>query len=871
MPPTITLEELWEAKKFTPNEAQRRAILHTDGPLYLPAGPGSGKTRVLLWRTLNLIVFHGVKPEEIFLSTFTEKAARQLREGIASLLGEVQTRTGQAFDLGRMYVGTVHSLCQRLIRDRRLYAGSGVANLPALLDELGQYFLVQKYWKRLIEECGRNESDAQVLYGAINSAIGGNLHAKSISRHVAQTNVITFFNRCSEEHVRVNDVIDEVSDPDILLLLRMYRTYLTILEEEKKVDFSMLQGKAYDLINSAPRAEGMFKHVIIDEYQDTNPIQEQIFFALAKHHKNICVVGDDDQALYRFRGATVENFVHFMDRVKAKLAVDTTEIPLVVNYRSHQQIVELYKDYMVRGAWTVDNISWRRHKNIQAHDGNKSDHHAVFATSENSGDDGAEELAAVIHRLIVEEKVEDPNQIGVLFPSLQWQGKPNDKVVKLRNALAKRDIKVYAPRAGRFLDVEEAKDVFGVLMHVIGKPDFNENLRGNDIENFKKWSDEVYERGQKIIDGDANLKSWIQIRLSVISERVKDLNMMEQGLTASGMIDVMPYDPDGKQYPNVKNLLKSLAISQSAQRGLGGHKFDEIARARLKSGRPFQARQLIARATTFDYTILDLFYQMMGFGHFKQMLDQAEKVQDSDEGPTYNLSMISQYLARYISDQWSALLRARDFRDSLIGRNFWMGYVYVLYRRGESEYEDEEMMFPKGRVPFLTIHQSKGLEFPVVIIGNPKRQDNKSKIEEVMRGIVDREREPQSHSALYDSMRLFYVALSRAKHVCVIAHYSGHMHSSLKPLIRDSNELVRRLPDFDVTTIPKSKVETDKLPKRYSYTSDYVAYKRCGRQYMLFRKYAFAPSQTRAQMFGSLIHRTIEEIHQRMIAARNEE
>jgi DNA helicase-2/ATP-dependent DNA helicase PcrA len=92
----------------------------------------------------------------------------------------------------------------------------------------------------------------------------------------------------------------------------------------------------------------------------------------------------------------------------------------------------------------------------------------------------------MINRLIVEKKVDDPNQIGVLFPSLQWQGEPNDKVVELRAALAKYGIKVYAPRAGRFLAVEEAKDVFGVLMHILGKPEFDANLSGVDYDNYRE-------------------------------------------------------------------------------------------------------------------------------------------------------------------------------------------------------------------------------------------------------------------------------------------------------------------------------------------------------------------------------------------------
>jgi DNA helicase-2/ATP-dependent DNA helicase PcrA len=113
---SITIQELWgliQPKPFTPNPNQERAILHIGSPLFLTAGPGSGKTRVLLWRTLNLLVFHDVKPEEIFLGTFTEKAAFQLKEGLRSLLGLVTNLTGTPYDVSRMYVGTVHSLCQR--------------------------------------------------------------------------------------------------------------------------------------------------------------------------------------------------------------------------------------------------------------------------------------------------------------------------------------------------------------------------------------------------------------------------------------------------------------------------------------------------------------------------------------------------------------------------------------------------------------------------------------------------------------------------------------------------------------------------------------------------------------------------------------
>lgn len=147
----LSIEHLWSKAGFTPNEAQRAAILHVNGPLYLPAGPGSGKTRVLLWRTLNLIVFHNVPPEAIYLSTFTEKAARQLKEGLRALLGFASNLTGQPYDISQMYVGTVHALCQRLIMDRRFYSQRQRRRPPTLLDDLGQYLYLYRRsrWEEL--------------------------------------------------------------------------------------------------------------------------------------------------------------------------------------------------------------------------------------------------------------------------------------------------------------------------------------------------------------------------------------------------------------------------------------------------------------------------------------------------------------------------------------------------------------------------------------------------------------------------------------------------------------------------------------------------------------------------------------------------
>ena len=138
------LRALWKEYEFEPNPRQREAILHNDGPLFLPAGPGSGKTRVLLWRVINLVLTHGVAPDEIFLSTFTEKAALQLSNGLRALLGAVSEKTGHAYDTANLYVGTVHSLCQKILLDRRFSAERARARSPILLDELDQYMFLRR-------------------------------------------------------------------------------------------------------------------------------------------------------------------------------------------------------------------------------------------------------------------------------------------------------------------------------------------------------------------------------------------------------------------------------------------------------------------------------------------------------------------------------------------------------------------------------------------------------------------------------------------------------------------------------------------------------------------------------------------------------
>src|SRR5206468_1521514 len=155
-------------------------------------------------------------------------------------------------------------------------------------------------------------------------------------------------------------------------------------------------------------------------------------------------------------------------------------------------------------------------------------------------------------------------------------------------------------------------------------------------------------------------------------------------------------------------------LSAEAAGTLRSPYMERVIRKRAEEGRPFSLHYVITTATSVDWSVLDLFYQVMAFDHFKSRFDAAET--GEDEGPVCNLALVSQYLVRF-TEQYSPMITGRFLSDDLFTRFLFSSYLYALYRLGESETEDADDPFPRGRIPFLTIHQAKGLEFPVVVLG----------------------------------------------------------------------------------------------------------------------------------------------------------
>jgi DNA helicase-2/ATP-dependent DNA helicase PcrA len=249
------------------------------------------------------------------------------------------------------------------------------------------------------------------------------------------------------------------------------------------------------------------------------------------------------------------------------------------------------------------------------------------------------------------------------------------------------------------------------------------------------------------------------------------------------------------------------------------------------------------------------------------VFDAAES--GEDEGPICNLGLISQYLARFVDEYISIISGELLGEDGVFGRTFFGSYLYSLFRRGESEYEDADDPFPKGRIPFLTIHQAKGLEFPVVILANLRKDDRGPQaVETLVQPFLTRQSEPLNRMTTFDTMRMFYVALSRAKNLLVLAHFRGPGQRVNEPFATMLDGSFPRIRELDVASVPVAEAVDDDLPRTYSFTADYLQYDKCPRQYMVFRRYGFVPSRSQTMMFGSLVHRTLDDLHQLLIARR---
>ena len=303
----------------TLNREQKEAVMETEGSLLLLAGAGSGKTRCITHRIAYLIDECGVKPWNILAITFTNKAAGEMRERVDKLVG---------FGADQVWVSTFHSLCVRILR--RHIDRLGFENGFTIYDADDQKTVMKGICKRL--NIDTKTYKERVLLGAISSA--------------------------KDELISVREYeLDAANDFGKAVYAKAYREYQETLQKNNALDFDDLIVKTVELFKNCPEIldsyQERFQYIMVDEYQDTNTAQFELVKLLAQKYRNLCVVGDDDQSIYKFRGANIRNILDF-----EKYFPEAKVIKLEQNYRSTQSILDAANAVISNNEGRKDKALW---------------------------------------------------------------------------------------------------------------------------------------------------------------------------------------------------------------------------------------------------------------------------------------------------------------------------------------------------------------------------------------------------------------------------------------------------------------------------------------------------------------------------------
>ena len=773
------------------NPQQQLAVETTECPLLVIAGPGSGKTHTLVERVFHLIADMSVKPENILVATFTEKAAKELITRITNLA----LKHSLSIDTSDMYIGTLHSIFLRILEEYRDYTDLH-ANYR-VLDDFDQKYIIYQNVRHFY-----SIPDIETL-----DLKGGWAFAK---------NIANLLNKIHESNIDEYRLLQSES-PKLRIVAEICRVYGLILADANAIDFSSIQTKMLDLLENEEVLETLrdkFEYIFVDEYQDTNRIQEDILLKLAAPKNRICVVGDDDQALYRFRGATVENILRFREKFPKKrlkfkghltkhYRYTCQKVELTKNYRSHPDIIDFYNRWMEQFAdqryrypKTIENAGHQTKKNTK--------YPGVVRVMGNDMDSWADSFIDFVDSLKENNILSDYNQICILARSVK-----NDKVAALAQKLEYNGIPVFSPRADLFFDRPEIKNLIGAFGFLF--PSLIDTILKNEYTTGREqYYQDYWDYYQKCINQFAG-----QLRTN--SQTNKSLHIW-------------------------------------AKR---------------------KAKELSTLSENTNYAFSDIFYELLQFPMFSEYFE-TDGVSIKDLRPQYNLALFSRLIAKY-----EYLYKIIVFKPEQIRKDvaiFFNTYLKFLIEGGINEYEDFDMVTPPGCISFMTIHQSKGLEFPVTCVASlnavPRKQFDWLD-EELQQFYYQSEPyEPLDKVKYFDFWRLFYTAFSRAKNLLVLTGIDNRNQPRGQSPSKYFLPIYEDVPDWDVLFKSKKnhpkldQVQPSNVKHTYSFTSHILVYENCPIQYRFFRDLEFTPKRTNQVLFGTLVHQTIEDVHRAVLAKR---
>jgi len=757
------------------NKQQEEAILHDLGPCLIIAGPGSGKTKVMIRRYLNLVLNHNIKPGNILLTTFTEKAAEELIKKVTNGL----KKHGYPIENEELNIGTIHSFCAKFLKKY----------LDAFPDDLTK--ILSKGFRILNEE-------EQLLFIYQNLTSFGTITIDEIQAGKGWQHAIklsTFFNKCTEEGVtwdKIQSFVDGLNDEDknkdkLWLFGYGFEIYEELLKEHNVLDFSHLQTKFFEVLNTQEHilkdVRNTVQYLMIDEFQDTNYIQLKIFKLISELHKNIMVVGDDDQSIYRFRGAVVENILGFEKYVKEKWCINNFKpIYLSKNFRSTPMIV---KNSMA----LIRRNSHRFEKKLEAHK-TDNEYQYPFWIHGCTDQEEAQLVANYIHCLIENNIVDCYSDIGILFRSV------GNHATHYIDVFDREKIPVDIRGGNDFLYDPLVKGILGLFWGIY--------ISKDSI---------VTEKNEKLINNPA---------LNLSLETEKNISELEQAIVE------LDYDEIQKIINNQNDLKK----------------IRKLLDIHLKLP---QYR-----------SVLDLFYDILKVDDLLHKL-----ISDNNPSSIARMRGISQ-LSRYIFD-------FDNYSGGESHPSEFLRYIFALDSSQNIGLEREKV---KDAVSLYTIHQAKGLEWPIVIIGNAidRKPKNTINLEDLLYPIYERDEviEPSLADEM-ENRRVYYVAMTRAKEALGFATCKKFGETKLeRDVIPYMKELSNNLSDFYKITdegwhIPLYKIRSiqkeEDIEKKIISFTQLSTYLICPKQYLLLREINFATVQIGQFRFGSNIHGALEDIH----------
>ena len=650
----------------TLNKTQKSAVEAIDGPVLIFAGAGSGKTRVLTHKLFHLVSENIFKPEEILAVTFTNKAAKEMENRVKKLL--------KINDLV-LSIGTFHSICAKILREDIKILG--FSNSFAIYDVKDQLDLIKVLFEKY--EISKNMITPNQLRNQISLYKNKMIDCKAVKRR-ARTKLektISDIYTAYQKSLKVNDALD--FDDLLTFPLEIFNKKPTILKKYQK----------------------RWKYILVDEYQDTNRAQFELLTLLAKEHQNICVVGDDDQSIYGWRGAEVSNILDF-ENTFSSCRVFTLE----KNYRSTQEILNA-------ATAVVKNNDRRANKNLIAANG------------------PGETLGLI-------ETIDEQEEASAIISSIEKEIKLNKRTFSHFSVLYRTNAQSRA--------LEESFIRQGIPYNIIGSIRFYER---KEVKNVLAYLRLV-----------ANLKDTISLR--------RIINFPARGIGAK-TIDKCVYQAEIDKIEFFDVLKNPNKMDIRGKQADALSKFYEIIKKYHDLRNKLSATEL-SRSLVEDLGILS---------YFKNSNDPDSK--DRFENVAELLTSIEEF-----SNRDPAATLSRFLED-------------VSLQTDIDHWNDSE-----NRVTMMTVHSSKGLEFPVVFIAG------------LDEGLFPIFGSLEDKKELEEERRLFYVALTRAQEKVYLLFATNRR--------RMGAEIINGIPSRFINEIPEKSLE--KISFSSAVTRKFVINKR---------------------------------------------